>query len=155
MKCVLQRGIDVIVELDTPGHTTSIALSHPEFIACPFASPWGQFANGSPFHKLVKLQFGSLISVTEPPAGQLRLANPDTIKFTTDLVKNIASMFPSQYFNTGGDEINANCYAKDNQTQQELGMLLLKWMISVVMDTCSCSEQDVRTSFRYIYTSYS
>jgi len=46
---VLQRGIDVIVEIDTPGHTTSIAESHPEFIACPFASPWDQFANGSLF----------------------------------------------------------------------------------------------------------
>jgi len=67
-----------------------------------------------------------LTGFTEPPAGQLRLANPDTIKFTTDLVKNVASMFPSKYFSTGGDEINANCYAKDNQTQQELGMPLFK-----------------------------
>ncbi|KXN82648.1 Beta-hexosaminidase 2 [Leucoagaricus sp. SymC.cos] len=29
-------------------------------------------------------------------------------------------MFPSKLFSTGGDELNTNCYAKDNQTQQDL-----------------------------------
>ena len=29
-------------------------------------------------------------------------------------------MFPSSLFSTGGDEINANCYTQDVQTQQEL-----------------------------------
>lgn len=29
-------------------------------------------------------------------------------------------MFPSTLFSTGGDEINANCYTQDAQTQQEL-----------------------------------
>ncbi|KAK7689861.1 hypothetical protein QCA50_006500 [Cerrena zonata] len=51
-----QRGIDVLVEIDTPGHTSVISKSHPEHIACPEASPWANFAN-------------------EPPAGQLRLAS--------------------------------------------------------------------------------
>ena len=30
-------------------------------------------------------------------------------------------MFPSTLFSTGGDELNANCWAQDNQTQAELG----------------------------------
>lgn len=29
-------------------------------------------------------------------------------------------MFPSKLFSTGGDELNLNCWAKDNQTQAEL-----------------------------------
>jgi len=86
-----------------------------------------------------------LTGFTEPPAGQLRLANPDTIKFTADLVKNVASMFPSKYFSTGGDEINANCYAMDNQTQQELGMSLVKWIISIVIDIFSCVAAQNKT----------
>ncbi|KAJ7863518.1 beta-hexosaminidase [Mycena olivaceomarginata] len=49
------HGIDVLMEIDSPGHTAIIAESHPEHIACPLASPWSTFAN-------------------EPPAGQLRLA---------------------------------------------------------------------------------
>jgi hexosaminidase len=64
--------------------------------------------------------------MTEPPAGQLRLANPSTVNFTANLVKAMSSMSPSKYFSTGGDEINANCYAQDNQTQEELSTSLLR-----------------------------
>ncbi|KAJ3566880.1 hypothetical protein NP233_g6720 [Leucocoprinus birnbaumii] len=95
------RGIDIMVEVDTPGHTAIIAQSHPEHIACPQASPWSDFAN-------------------EPPAGQLRLASSATTQFTANLFKNVAAMFPSKMLSTGGDELNTNCYAKDTQTQQDL-----------------------------------
>jgi len=96
-----ERGIDVIAEIDTPGHTAVIAKSHPEHIACPEASPWTQFAN-------------------EPPAGQLRLASPKTIEFSSGLLTSASKLFKSSYFSTGGDEVNANCYAKDTQTQTDL-----------------------------------
>ncbi|KAF9649786.1 N-acetylhexosaminidase [Thelephora ganbajun] len=96
-----ERGIDVIAEIDTPGHTSAISKSFPEHIACPEASPWTTYAN-------------------EPPAGQLRLASSDTIKFTTGLLVNAAKLFPGNYFSTGGDEINAKCYADDPKTQEAL-----------------------------------
>ncbi|KAF9478204.1 N-acetylhexosaminidase [Pholiota conissans] len=95
------RGIDIIAEIDTPGHTSAIAKAHPEHIACPEASPWAQFAN-------------------EPPAGQLRVANAETTNFTSALLTSAASLFKSAYFGTGGDEINTNCYASDEETQTEL-----------------------------------
>jgi hexosaminidase len=59
-------------------------------------------------------------SLLEPPAGQLRLANPSTTKYTTDLISAAAKLFPSKLFSTGGDELNKNCYDKDAQTQSEL-----------------------------------
>lgn len=95
------RGIDVLPEIDTPGHTSVIAKAHPEHIACFEASPWAQFAN-------------------EPPAGQLRLASAATTKFTAGLVKAAASLFPSKLFSTGGDELNQNCYTQDSATQNDL-----------------------------------
>ncbi|KAH7928429.1 glycoside hydrolase family 20 protein [Leucogyrophana mollusca] len=95
------RGIDVVVEIDTPGHTSVIAESHPEHVACPGATPWSSYAN-------------------EPPAGQLRIAADATVKFATSLITAAANMFPSKFFSTGGDEINSNCYAEDPQTQQIL-----------------------------------
>ncbi|TCD65815.1 N-acetyl-glucosamine-6-phosphate deacetylase [Steccherinum ochraceum] len=96
-----ERGIDVLVEIDTPGHTMIIHESHPEHVACAQASPWSNFAN-------------------EPPAGQLRLASPATANFTASLLHAAAHLFPSPFFSTGGDELNANCYDQDAETQQIL-----------------------------------
>jgi hexosaminidase len=33
---------------------------------------------------------------------------------------NAAKIFPGNYFSTGGDEINAECYADDPKTQEAL-----------------------------------
>ncbi|KDQ16047.1 glycoside hydrolase family 20 protein [Botryobasidium botryosum FD-172 SS1] len=96
-----ERGIDVIVEFDVPGHTSIISKSHSDFIACPEAAPWSQFAN-------------------EPPAGQLRLASPSVISFVQSLFSSLADQFPSRYISTGGDEVNLNCYNKDADTQAQL-----------------------------------
>jgi hexosaminidase len=59
-------------------------------------------------------------SFPEPPAGQLRIADAATVNFTTNLISAAAKMFQSKYFSTGGDEINANCYLEDSETQREL-----------------------------------
>ncbi|THH09831.1 hypothetical protein EW145_g1735 [Phellinidium pouzarii] len=95
------RGIDVVLELDTPGHETAIGLSHPEHIACYLSSPWSEFAN-------------------EPPAGQLRLATPATVNFSVALIEAVSTKFRSSLFSTGGDEVNEKCYAQDVQTQADL-----------------------------------
>ncbi|TFK39090.1 N-acetylhexosaminidase [Crucibulum laeve] len=95
------RGIDVLVEIDTPGHSGSISASHPEHIACPQSDPWSDFAG-------------------EPPSGQLRLASQATTNFTANFISAIAKTLPSKLFSTGGDEINTNCYAHDASTQADL-----------------------------------
>ncbi|KAF6755877.1 beta-hexosaminidase [Ephemerocybe angulata] len=101
VKYAAERGIDVLMEIDIPGHTAILAESHPEHIACLHASPWSQYAN-------------------EPPAGQLRLASAATADFTVALISAIASRLPGTLFSTGGDEINQNCYREDAQTQKDL-----------------------------------
>ncbi|KAG6336864.1 hypothetical protein ID866_2222 [Astraeus odoratus] len=95
------RGIDVLLEIDTPGHTSAIGTSYPDYVACFDESPWGTYAN-------------------EPPAGQLRFALPEVVNFTTSLLSSIAQTLPSRYFSTGGDELNTNCYVNDTATQQQL-----------------------------------
>ncbi|KAK7023082.1 beta-hexosaminidase [Favolaschia claudopus] len=95
------HGIDVVMEIDSPGHTAIIAESHPEHVACNQASPWSTFAN-------------------EPPAGQLRLATPGTVNFSAALFTAAARVLPSKLFSTGGDELNTQCYKSDAQTQADL-----------------------------------
>ncbi|KAG1867157.1 glycoside hydrolase family 20 protein [Suillus subalutaceus] len=95
------RGIDVLMEIDTPGHTAIIGATYPEYVACFDAAPWADYAN-------------------EPPAGQLRFALPEVMNFTASLLSDIANTLPSYYFSTGGDELNTNCYTDDYLTQQQL-----------------------------------
>ncbi|KAI0927731.1 hypothetical protein AcV5_008188 [Taiwanofungus camphoratus] len=97
------RGIDVMVEIDTPGHTAIISEAHPDYVACPQARLWLNYAN-------------------EPPAGQLRFANETIVKWTAGLFSEVAKMFPSSIVSTGGDEVNAHCYDNDPETQFDLNI---------------------------------
>jgi hexosaminidase len=101
MYCSDEYVFNSVQEIDTPGHTAVISKAHPEHVACAEATPWSTYAN-------------------EPPAGQLRLASPSTVNFTVGMLSSVAGMFPSTLFSTGGDEINAQCYADDAQTQRDL-----------------------------------
>ena len=80
------------MEIDTPGHTATIAPSHPEYIACFERSPWQTYAN-------------------QPPAGQLRFADPQVAAFISWIFEAAMGLTASSYFSTGGDEINEACMA--------------------------------------------
>ncbi|KAI1792542.1 N-acetylhexosaminidase [Ganoderma leucocontextum] len=96
-----ERGVDVVMELDSPGHTTAIGAAYPEHIACASKSPWSKYAS-------------------EPPAGQLRIASPATVSFAETLFDSVASMLPSKMMSSGGDEVNLPCWEEDEQTQADL-----------------------------------
>ncbi|TRM59407.1 glycoside hydrolase family 20 protein [Schizophyllum amplum] len=96
-----QLGIDVLMEIDMPGHMDIISLAYPEYIACSEGVPWATYAN-------------------EPPSGQLRFTTSEAVDFASCLVSSVADTSSSSYFSTGGDEINTLCYEDDEQFQQEL-----------------------------------
>ncbi|PIL36481.1 hypothetical protein GSI_00170 [Ganoderma sinense ZZ0214-1] len=96
-----ERGVDVVMELDSPGHTTAIGAAHPEHVACASKSPWSKYAS-------------------EPPAGQLRIASPATVSFAEALFDSVASTLHSRMMSSGGDEVNLPCWEEDEQTQDDL-----------------------------------
>ncbi len=87
------RGVQLYLETDLPGHTNSIAYSHPELVVGSEHGEWQQYA-------------------LEPPSGQLRLNDSEVPKFLhTLLAELIPRVSPySPYYHTGGDEFNANVY---------------------------------------------
>lgn len=93
-----QYGVEVFLEIDMPGHTSSIWYSHPELIASFNKQPdWNTYA-------------------AEPPSGILKLNEPKVYDFLDKLFKDLLPrVLPyNAYFHTGGDEVNANAYMFDD-----------------------------------------
>lgn len=92
------QGVELVTEIDMPGHTSSIALSHPELIAAYNIQPdWDTYC-------------------AEPPCGTLKLNSTKVDSFLKKLFDDLLPrVLPfSSYFHTGGDEVNANSYLKDD-----------------------------------------
>jgi hexosaminidase len=90
------RGVEVIIEIDMPGHTTSIGLAFPELMTAYNAAPWDTYC-------------------AEPPCGSLQLNNPKVGDFLDTLFADLLPRVSpySSYFHTGGDELNVNAYSLD------------------------------------------
>jgi hexosaminidase len=91
------HGVEVYLEIDMPGHTSSIAYSHPELIASFNEQSWDKFA-------------------AEPPSGTLKLNSPQVYDFLTKLLNDLLPRVSTYaaYFHTGGDEVNVNAYLNDD-----------------------------------------
>lgn len=87
------RGIEVYLEIDVPGHTTSISASRPDLVTSAYREPWLTYA-------------------AEPPAGQLALNSSEVIPFLSTLFNDLLprNAEVSSHFHFGGDEINARVY---------------------------------------------
>lgn len=92
----LYAGVEVYLEIDTPGHTGSIVHGYPDLITAYNKRPWGKYSQ-------------------EPPSGQLKLNSPDVSSFIEDLLHDLLPrVLPfTTRFHLGGDEFNKEVYALD------------------------------------------
>lgn len=92
----VQRGVEVFIEFDMPGHTTSVGFGYPDLVAAFEAQPWENYC-------------------AEPPCGTLQLNNSATAPFMEALFGDVLPRVApySSYFHTGGDEVSANAYLLD------------------------------------------
>ena len=111
------RGIQAFIEIDMPGHTNSISYSHPELIAASNIQPnWPIYAN-------------------QPPSGQLKLNNSNVDEF---MAKILADILPrtehaSNYFHSGGDEVNANVYYLDPGVKSNVSTVIQPYLEKFVL----------------------
>ena len=79
-----ERGIQVIPEIDLPGHMKAALASYPE-LGC----------TGGPYE--VACEYGVLEDV-------LCAGRPETLDFVKDVLDEVMDIFPSTYIHLGGDE---------------------------------------------------
>lgn len=105
------RGVQPIIEFDMPGHTSSIAYSHPELITAFDAHPWSTYC-------------------AEPPCGSLKLNSSDVYDFLEKLFDDVLPRTSpySSYFHTGGDEVNVNAYLLDDTVNSNSTAVLIPLM---------------------------
>ncbi len=95
-----ERHIDVLPEVDMPGHFVSAMHAYPEYCCHPDWAP-EVWINGGISQDV------------------LNVANPEAVQFAKNIITELCDIFPYPYFHIGGDECpttqwesNALCQAK-------------------------------------------
>ena len=106
------RFVDIMPEIDVPGHSLAAIASYPELSCTPEAVNY-------------KVRSGEKImdwSRGAPPLGlvdnTLCPANEKVYVFLDTVFSQIAQLFPFQYIHTGGDEVARNFWEKNDQIKE-------------------------------------
>ncbi|RLN34859.1 beta-hexosaminidase 2 [Panicum miliaceum] len=103
----MSRGVRVVPEIDSPGHTASWAGAYPDAVSCA-----GQFwLPGGDWNDRL---------AAEPGAGQLNPLAPKTYEVITNVVNDLTSLFPDGFYHAGADEITPGCWHADPTIQADL-----------------------------------
>ncbi len=96
-----ERFIEIVPEVDIPGHSQAAVAAYPEFLACDPENP----------HEVWLWQGVS--------ADVINVAEPRAVQFACDVIDELAALFPFGYIHLGGDECptdkwerNALCQAR-------------------------------------------
>ena len=93
-----QRNIEVIPEVDMPGHSKSLGVVHPD-ILCKY-TPDTSYTNG--------------IDVRDVWCA----SKENNYQLVEDIVKELVDIFPSEYIHIGGDEVNFKWWKECPDCQQ-------------------------------------
>lgn len=95
-----ERHIDILPEVDMPGHFVAALHAYPEYCCHPDRAP-EVWINGGVSQDV------------------LNVANPEAVQFAKNIITELCAIFPYPYFHIGGDECpttqwesNALCQAK-------------------------------------------
>lgn len=91
------RGVRVLPEIDMPGHANSGWKQVDEDMLACINSWWSN-------------DVWATHTAVEPNPGQLDILNNKTYEVTGKVYKELAELFPDNWFHIGGDELHMNCY---------------------------------------------
>lgn len=99
------RFIEIVPEVDIPGHSQAAIAAYPEILAC------------DPDNKHeVWLWQGVSTDV-------INVANPQAVQFAKDVIDELTEMFPFGYIHLGGDECPVNKWRENEQCKARLAAI--------------------------------
>ena len=99
VKYAQERHIDIIPEVDMPGHFAAAMTAYPEYSCNPQGSHYIWCDGG--------------IS-----SDVLNVANPEAVQFAKDIMTELMALFPYPYFHIGGDECPTSAWENNKQCQE-------------------------------------
>ncbi len=97
-----ERFIEIMPEVDIPGHSQAAVAAYPEFLACDPENPHSVWV-------------GQGIST-----DVINVANPKAVQWAKDVVDHLIKLFPFGYIHLGGDECPTTKWERNTLCQQRL-----------------------------------
>ena len=98
-----ERFVEIVPEVDIPGHSQAAVASYPEFLSC---DPENK-------HEVWLWQGVS--------SDVINVANPLAVQFAKDVIDELTEIFPFGYIHLGGDECPTYKWERNADCQQLLG----------------------------------
>ena len=99
-----ERHIDVLPEVDMPGHFVAALAAYPQYSCHPTYAP-EVWINGG------------------VSSDVLNVANPQAVQFAKNILTELCEIFPYPYFHIGGDECPTSQWESNAQCQEKLAQL--------------------------------
>ena len=118
------RFVNILPEVDVPGHSLAAIASYPELSCTPGAESY-KVRSGEKIMNWYKGGFSAIIDNTLCPA------NEKIYPFLDKVFTELAQLFPFGYIHVGGDECAKNFWEKSDAVKQLMQKEKLKTMLEV------------------------
>lgn len=120
-----ERFVNILPEIDVPGHSLATIASYPELSCTPGADKYRVRSGEKIMEWPAGGHFYALVDNTLCPA------NEKVYEFLDKVVTEVAQLFPFEYMHLGGDEAATNFWAKSPQIKALMQREGLKNMAQV------------------------
>ena len=100
-----ERFIEIVPEVDIPGHSQAAVAAYPEFLSC---DPQNQ-------HEVWLWQGVS--------PDVINVSHPQAVQFAKDVIDELTAIFPFRYIHLGGDECPTNKWEANEACRQQLASI--------------------------------
>ena len=100
-----ERFIEIVPEVDIPGHSQAAVAAYPEFLSC---DPQNK-------HEVWLWQGVS--------ADVINVSHPQAVQFAKDVIDELTAIFPFRYIHLGGDECPTNKWEANEACRQQLASI--------------------------------